>query len=108
MGKYDNLMKEDVFEVFGEENVNKALDYCTQTTDKTKYYYRDDFVKKLKEHDRFTTAEFVLFLLKEKIITDKDLEEYYDNDLGNELRTGRYIPCIGTSSQEIKNRIFKV
>ena len=93
MGKYDNLLKEDVFKVFGEENVNKALEHCTQTTDKTKYGYRDDFVKKLKEHDRFTTAELVLFLLKEKIITDKELEEYYDNELGNELRTGRYLPC---------------
>lgn len=93
MGKYDNLLKEDVFEVFGEENVNKALDVCTQTTDKAKYYYRDDFVKKLKEHDRFTTAVLVLTLLKEKIIIDKELDDFYDNDLGNELRTGRYMPC---------------
>ena len=93
MGKYDNLLNEDVFEVFGEENVNKALEYCTQTTDKTKYYYRDDFVKKLKEHDRFTTAELVLTLLKEEIINDKELKDFYNNDIGEELSTGRYLPC---------------
>lgn len=87
MGKYDNLMNEDVFEVFGEENVNKALDVCTRS------YDREEFVKRLKNHERYSTAVLVFTLLKEKIIIDKELDDFYDNDIGNELRTGRYLPC---------------
>ena len=87
MGKYDNLMNEDVFEVFGEENVNKALEVCTRS------YDREDFVKKLKKHDRYSTAVLVLTLLRRKIIVDKELKDYYNNDLGEELSTGRYLPC---------------
>ena len=88
MGKYDNLMKEDVFEVFGEENVNKVLEIVTYEGKD-----REDYIQRLKEHNRYTTAVLVLTLLKEKIIIDKELDDFYDNDIGNELRTGRYLPC---------------
>ena len=90
MGKYDNLLKEDVFKVFGEENINKALNVCASSSKEK----RLDFIKRLKQHDRYTTAVLVLTLLRKKIIIDKELNDYYINDLGNELRTGRYIPCI--------------
>ena len=66
MGKYDNLLKEDVFKVFGEENVNKAIEVATTEGER-----REDFIKKLKKHDRYTTAILVLTLLREKIIIDK-------------------------------------
>ena len=88
MGKYDNLLKEDVFKVFGEENVNKVIEMVTREGEE-----REDFIKALKEHERYETAVLVLFLLNEKIVTDKELDDYYVNDIGNELRTGKYIPC---------------
>ena len=88
MGKYDNLLKEDVFKVFGEENVNKVIEFVT---DKGKQ--REEFIEKLKTHDKKTIAVLVLCLLKNKIITDKSLKEYYHNEIGNEIRTGKYMPC---------------
>ena len=88
MGKYDNLMNEDVLEVFGEENVNKAIEVATTEGER-----RREFIEKLKQHDRYTTAVLVLTLLRKKIIINKELNDYYINDLGNELRTGKYLPC---------------
>ena len=89
MGKYDNLLKEDVFKVFGEENVNKVIEIVTR-----KGKEREDFIKALKEHKRYETAVLILFLLKEEIIIDKELDDYYVNDIGNELRTGKHKPCV--------------
>ena len=88
MGKYDNLMKEDVFKVFGEENVNKVIEIVTHEGKE-----REDFIKALKEHERYETAVLVLMLLKRKIVYNEELKKFYHNDISNELRTGTYLPC---------------